>query len=113
MTRFLGANAALVGRAVYQGRLYRIAHYPGVVTSSDPKELVVGDVFRLRDSVRVLKRLDLYEGCAPASPKPTQYVREIVTVTLEPDGPAEAWTYIYNWPVDPSALIRSGDFLRR
>ena len=73
MTRFLAENAERVGRATCRGRLYRIAHYPGLVPSRDAKDVVVGDVFLLRDPVGVLKRLDKYEGCGPASPKPTEY----------------------------------------
>jgi gamma-glutamylcyclotransferase (GGCT)/AIG2-like uncharacterized protein YtfP len=111
MTRFLASNSVLVGRASYQGRLYRIAHYPGVVASDNPRDMVVGDVFRLADPARVLKRLDVHEGCGPALRRPTEYLREIVSVTLEDGGPAEAWTYLYNWPAAPAALIRSGDFL--
>ena len=113
MTRFLAENAERVGRATCRGRLYRIAHYPGLVPSKDARDVVVGDVFRLGDPVGVLKRLDKYEGCGPASPKPTEYVREMVVVASETGGQIEAWTYLYNWPVEPSALIRSGDFLRR
>ena len=113
MTRFLVENGELVGRASYQGRLYRIAHYPGAVPSKRAKETVTGEVFRLRDPVRVLRRLDIHEGCGPASPKPTEYVREIVTLMMATGGPIEAWTYLYNWPVEPSTHIRSGDFLRR
>ena len=111
MTRFLKAHGVLVGRARYQGRLYRIAHYPGAVASNDPRDMVIGDVFRLRDPALVLKRLDIHEGCGPTARRPMEYLREIVVVTLEDGGPAEAWTYLYNWPVAPAALIRSGDFL--
>ena len=113
MTRFLVEKGELIGRATYRGRLYRITHYPGIVPSRDPREAVVGEVFRLRDPGRVLKRLDVYEGCGLAPRKRTEYVREIVTLTLEGGGAIEAWTYLYNWPVKPSGHIRSGDFLRR
>jgi len=113
MTRFLVENGELIGRATCQGRLYRIAHYPGVIPSGDRKETVLGEVFRLRDPAQVLKRLDIHEGCGPAARKPTEYIREIVTLTLETGGKIEAWTYLYNRPVEPSAHIRSGDFLRR
>lgn len=111
MTRFLKAHGVLVGRARYQGRLYRIAHYPGAVASNDPRDMVIGDVFRLRDPALVLKRLDIHEGCGPAARRPAEYRREIVTVKLDETGPAEARTYLYNWPVKLTSQIRSGDFL--
>jgi gamma-glutamylcyclotransferase (GGCT)/AIG2-like uncharacterized protein YtfP len=113
MTRFLVTNAALLCPARYRGRIYRIAHYPGVVPSDNPRDRVIGDVFRLAHPPRVLKRLDIHEGCGPAARRPTEYVREVVTVELEEGGPADVWTYLYNWPIEPSALIRSGDFLAR
>jgi gamma-glutamylcyclotransferase (GGCT)/AIG2-like uncharacterized protein YtfP len=112
MTRFLTGNAEFIGGGVSRGRLYRIAHYPGLVASINPKDEVVGDVFRLRDPARMLKRLDIHEGCGPAAVRPTEYVREIVTVRLATGGDVEAWTYVYNWPVEPSSFIRSGDFLK-
>jgi len=68
MARYLTANADLIGRARYQGRLYRVAHYPGVVPSRHPQEWVIGDVLRLADPERVLRRLDIHEGCGPGAP---------------------------------------------
>jgi gamma-glutamylcyclotransferase (GGCT)/AIG2-like uncharacterized protein YtfP len=113
MMRFLSANSERIGLGTIRGKLYRIAHYPGLVASDYPRDVVTGDVLRLTDPTRVLKRLDLHEGCGPASPRPTEYVREVVTVYPEAGGEVQAWTYLYNWPVTPPARIRSGDFLGR
>ena len=113
MTRFLSQNSQLVGRASAWGKLYRVAHYPGLVPSRDPKDTVIGDVFRLKDAATVLKRLDIHEGCGPASPKPTEYVRMIVPVRLDDGAELSAWTYLYNWPVKALDRIKSGDFLKR
>ena len=47
-----------VSEATYQGRLYRISHYPGVVPSDDPADRVQGEVYCLRNPFLVLSRLD-------------------------------------------------------
>lgn len=113
MMRFLSQNSEFIGRASARGKLYRVAHYPGLVISTGPGDTVVGDIFRLHDPTRVLKRLDLHEGCGPASGKPTEYLRRAVTVYPEAGNEVQAWIYLYNWPAKPSAWIRSGDFLNR
>lgn len=48
MARYLERSAEFVGSALYCGKPYMIAHYPGVVASRNSKDLVHGDVFRLR-----------------------------------------------------------------
>jgi len=83
------------------------------VPSRHPQEWVIGDVLRLADPERVLRRLDIHEGCGPGAPRPPEYVRHIVPLRLEAGGDIDAWTYIYNWPLARFTRIRSGDFLRR
>lgn len=105
----LAAKARHLGEARYNGRLYRITHYPGVVPSSTPDEWVFGDLFELTDP-DLLVALDRYEGCGPTDPQPTQYVRQLQTVAL-PDGTtAETWMYVYNRPVETRERIKSGRF---
>ena len=62
-----GLMAALgdfVDRATVQGRLYRVARYPGLVLCDTPEERVVGEVFRLRNPRIALARLDRAGGAA-------------------------------------------------
>lgn len=105
----LAASASFVGEARYNGRLYRITHYPGVVPSTLPDEWVFGDVFELRDA-DILTALDRYEGCGPDDADPTQYVRRIQNMTLSDGAAVDAWTYVYNWPLENRQRIKSGRF---
>lgn len=105
----LAAKASYLGQARYNGRLYRVAHYPGAVASSLSGEWVQGDVYTLQDP-DLLKALDRYEGCGPDDPKPTQYLRLLQTVTLSDGAAVEAWVYVYNRPVERLERIMSGRF---
>ncbi|MGD9810467.1 MAG: gamma-glutamylcyclotransferase [Sphingobium sp.] len=98
------------GPARVQGRLYRIAWYPGFVF--DPLAgWVTGDLLRMRDPAAVLAGLDLYEETGPGVAEPQEYRREIIEVERQ-GSPVEAWVYLYNRPVEGASLIASGDWLR-
>lgn len=103
------AKARHLGEARYNGRLYRITHYPGAVPSSLPDEWVFGDLFELTD-LDLLAALDRYEGCGPTDPQPTQYVRQLQTVTLADGTTAETWMYVYTRAVEKRERIKSGRF---
>ena len=111
MARLLSANADFLGEARCRGRLYLVKHYPGLVLSDDPAELVHGELYRLRAAEGLLVEFDMYEACGEGFPEPTQYVRKMFSVTLADGTVSEAWTYIYNWPVDRLTRIASGRFL--
>jgi gamma-glutamylcyclotransferase (GGCT)/AIG2-like uncharacterized protein YtfP len=111
MHRVLIADADFVDEASYQGRLYLVRHYPGVVSSDDPADAVRGEVYVLRDAT-LLERLDAYEGIGSDTPAPPEYVRELVRVRLPNGEQVEAWGYLYNWRVDRLQRITSGDFLK-
>lgn len=66
MARLLSRQADYVAQGTYQGQLFRVAAYPGVVPSDDPEEVVTGDVYALRSPKRVLPELDQYEGLKAA-----------------------------------------------
>ena len=63
MHRLLGP-AAFVGPGEFQGRLYHLGNYPGMVRSDDPADIVHGEVYRLHELAATLACLDDYEGCA-------------------------------------------------
>lgn len=105
----LAAKGKHVGEARYNGRLYRITHYPGAVASSSPDDWVFGDLFDLRD-VEFLTALDRYEGCGPDDPEPTQYLRLLQSVVLADGTTSEAWMYVYNRPIEGRERIKSGRF---
>ena len=114
MARLLAANAEFVGEARCRGRLYLVKHYPGLVLSDDPADVVHGEVYRLRAPDVLLREFDIYEACGEGFAPPTEYLREMLQVALA-DGAAseagtQAWTYVYNWPVANLPRIASGRF---
>jgi gamma-glutamylcyclotransferase (GGCT)/AIG2-like uncharacterized protein YtfP len=111
MARLLSANADFLGEANCRGRLYLVKNYPGLVLSDDAAEIVFGELYRLRAVEDLLREFDMYEACGDGFPEPTEYVRRTLPVTLADGTVSEAWTYIYNWPVEQFARIESGRFL--
>ncbi|SHK16396.1 Uncharacterized conserved protein YtfP, gamma-glutamylcyclotransferase (GGCT)/AIG2-like family [Bradyrhizobium lablabi] len=111
MAQLLSANADFLGEMRCQGRLYLIKHYPGLVLSDDPADIVFGEVFRLRERDALLRELDMYEACGEGFAEPTEYIRQMLPVTSDDGAVGEAWTYIYNWPVTGLPRIASGRFM--
>ena len=112
MARLLSANADFLGEASCCGRLYMVKHYPGLLLSDDAADIVFGELYRLRAVEDMLREFDMYEACGEGFPEPTQYVRQMLILTLADGSTREAWTYIYNWPVAGLARIESGRFLK-
>jgi gamma-glutamylcyclotransferase (GGCT)/AIG2-like uncharacterized protein YtfP len=112
MAQLLSRSADLIGEARCQGRLYLVTHYPALVLSGDPADVVFGELYRLRAPNELLREFDMYEACGEGFAAPTEYVRQMLSVTLEGETTA-AWTYVYNWPVAHLTRIASGRFLER
>ena len=115
MAKLLSANADFLGDAQCRGRLHLVKHYPGLVLSDDASEVVFGEVYRLRQPKELLREFDMYEACGEGFAEPTEYVRQMLPVTLGGGAAGEtwteAWTYVYNWPVAHLPRIASGRFL--
>jgi gamma-glutamylcyclotransferase (GGCT)/AIG2-like uncharacterized protein YtfP len=108
----LDEHAEYVGEATFQGKLYKIDWYPGVVPSDDPDDIVFGEVYKITDKDHVLSALDRYEGCSPEDPKPHAFVRKQRLVTLNNRGTIDAWIYLYTRSVSGKDRIDSGDYLK-
>jgi len=113
MAKLLTGNADYLGDAHCRGRLYLVKHYPGLVLSDDPADIVHGELFRLRDRDAMLGEFDMYEACGEGFPQPTEYIRQMLPLTLADGSVGEAWTYVYNWPVTKLPRIASGKFLEQ
>jgi gamma-glutamylcyclotransferase (GGCT)/AIG2-like uncharacterized protein YtfP len=113
MARLLSANATFIGKATCRGQLYLVKHYPGLVLSEDPADIVFGELYRLRDRDALLGEFDMYEACGEGFPEPTEYLRKMLRLTQEDGTASEAWTYVYNWPVTNLPRIASGKFLEQ
>lgn len=110
MSALLSSRAQFISEATYQGKLYLIDYYPGVIASENIDDKVIGDVFGISDP-SILKELDHFEGVGASFPQPNEYLRVIQEVTLNDGQKIEAWVYLYNWPVKSKQRIISGDFL--
>lgn len=113
MAQLLSRSADLIGEARCQGRLYLIKHYPGLVLSADPADIVFGELYRLRQPGELLHEFDMYEACGEGFAEPTEYIRQMLQVASGNGAVSEAWTYIYNWPVAHLPRIASGRFMEK
>src|SRR6201747_3132128 len=111
MAQLLSRSADFIGEAHCRGRLHLVKHYPGLVLSDDPTEVVFGELYRLRAPAELLAEFDMYEACGEGFAEPTEYVRRMLPVKLADGTAGEAWTYIYNWPVAHLPRIASGRFM--
>jgi gamma-glutamylcyclotransferase (GGCT)/AIG2-like uncharacterized protein YtfP len=103
-------HAELLGSASCQGKLYRIAWYPGLVNSKFDKYKVDGELYKMHDAQALFLILDEYEGIHPEYPTEGEYRRVLRSVTFE-DSTIESWVYIYQGKVVGLRWIKSGDFL--
>ena len=111
MAQLLSRSSDFLGTATCRGRLYLIKHYPGLVLSEDSADVVHGELYRLHARDEMLHEFDMYEACGESFPQPTEYLRQMLSVTLADGSALDAWTYIYNWPVTKLSRITSGEFL--
>lgn len=109
--KVLENHAEYVGEATFQGRLYMIDWYPGVVESDDPEDIVHGELYKFNNEGIVLTKLDQYEGCSPGDPKPHEFDRKKKFVHLKNEEKILAWVYIYVMQVSGKKEIHSGDFV--
>jgi gamma-glutamylcyclotransferase (GGCT)/AIG2-like uncharacterized protein YtfP len=100
------------GYGTIPAELYDFGAYPGAVPSRDPAARVRGEVHRLPDTDETLVLLDRYEGCGPEDPRPHEFERAPVAVTLEDGRTTRAWVYWYRR--EPKGRrLPSGDYLER
>ncbi|MEA2830003.1 MAG: hypothetical protein QOF22_751, partial [Bradyrhizobium sp.] len=90
MARLLSGSADFIGAARCQGRLYRVKHYPGMVLSEHPDEVVFGELYRLRAPKELLGEFDMYEACGEGFAAPTEYLRRMLSVTRDGHAAEEA-----------------------
>ncbi|MFM1836531.1 MAG: hypothetical protein RJA04_1219, partial [Bacteroidota bacterium] len=109
--RLIARNSDYVGMATYQGQMYQVADYPGIIPSEDKKDQVVGELYLLSNTIKLLNVLDEYEEFDPESSAKSLFVREHVTVNLK-GKEITSYAYLYNKKIDPKTRIASGDYLK-
>lgn len=115
MHQLLSRHADPVSGATARGALYDLGQYPGLVATPGGDSIVRGEVYRLRSetAARTLRTLDEYEGCAPTDPKPHEYRREKIQVTLADRSTSGAWAYVLQRDTAGLPRIESGDSVAR
>lgn len=113
MALHLAHHAEYVTDGWFQGRMYQVSYYPGVVASDYDSHRVYGEVYRLEDSQLMLAVLDEYEECTTKHATPTEYQRSQTRIQTLDGGVLEpVWIYLYQWSLQGKALIESGDFMQ-
>ena len=100
----LEKDAILVGTGSFQGRLYDLGRYPGVVPSRGKTDRVIGEIYRFREGKRAFEILDEYEG--------HRFKRRRVTIIQEDGKSITSWIYLYARSVKRRPRIPSGDYIQ-
>jgi len=100
--KMLRESARFVGPARLRGKLYRIAHYPGLKRCSRGDAWVIGELFWLHNPGKILEALDQYEG--------DNFRRVRAIAHLEGGGRRACWTYEYGPAVPTQRRIETGQF---
>ncbi len=108
--RYLGERAEFVGKGTVAGRLWRVSWYPALTAASVATDRVVGEVYRLREPVRMLAELDRFEVCDLSRPEESEYTRRIAEVGFVDGRGVSAWCYYYLGSIDGMKRIAAGDF---
>jgi gamma-glutamylcyclotransferase (GGCT)/AIG2-like uncharacterized protein YtfP len=104
MHGLVDGRVSWVGPATAAGRLVDLGAFPGLVAAQGPGDRVCGDLCAIDPAHReaLLDALDRYEGASFAR------VRKPVS---GPDGPVEAWLYVYRGDASGRPIVAGGDYL--
>lgn len=106
----VGDDLRYVGQGKVGASLYDLGRYPGAVRSNRGDE-VIGDVFLLDDSPRVLRILDKYEGIEEDKPLGSEFVRKKSRIKLRSGKSINAWVYWYNYSIQDRPKIKYKNYL--
>lgn len=109
-SQYLTDNSQLIGSGFCHGELYLIDWYPGLVSSGQEDNRVVGQVIELtEEATEIWQTIDDYEGISSPAHPDDEYVRTTIQVSL--DGRMlTSWTYLYQQATKGLQRIESGDF---
>lgn len=102
-------DVEFVSSGLYQGQIYRLGRYPGVVFDEKAPYRVKGEIFKMRDAQKLLPILDEYEIAAPLITEDPEYQRVLRPIKTE-SGFMECWVYEYLKVNDQHPIIESGEF---
>lgn len=101
-SRYLAANADLVGPAKMSGRLYRLKRYPALRFPLLKDDWAFGEVYRLRKPVATLATLDAYED--------RDYRRLRREAWLLDGTRVKCWVYVWGKPLARHRRVDSGEW---
>jgi pyruvate carboxylase len=110
--RLIARNSDYVGMASYQGKMYQLKDYPGIISSENPQDQVVGELYLLSNTIKLLNVLDEYEEFDVENEDKSLFIRTKVKVNLKGEK-IETYAYLYNRQVDAENQLISGDFLKK
>lgn len=110
MSRWLSQRADWIGAGYFQGKLFNLGEYPGIVKSNKASDRVLGDIYRIDHPKMILATLDRYEQCSIRDHRPHEYARSIEPVRLGKGKTLNAWVYLYNRPIKDLICITTGDY---
>jgi len=117
MAHRLRVGARHIGKGSARGLLYDCGSWPGAFFGPEEKYRVIGNVFALGRSSRLLTDLDKYEGVTPANGEEREFPeaeglfhRILIEVSLEQGGTVKAWAYGLK-EAPRARLIGTGDFI--
>ena len=111
MHHFIADYCRYYSDGAMQGKLYEVCGYPGAIESSDAKDKVFGELYKMLDRKRLLALLDEYEECNDRFSIPQEYSRKQLSIELSSGGSVVAWVYVYNQDISKLLQIKSGDYL--
>ena len=76
MSKFLNAHSEWVDKGFFYGLLYDIGEYPGAIIDISNTKKVFGEIFQIKDTETLFKKLDTYEGFGDPFPKPHLFIRK-------------------------------------
>jgi gamma-glutamylcyclotransferase (GGCT)/AIG2-like uncharacterized protein YtfP len=104
-------QAVFLSDAHVNGKLFLIAHYPGVVLGDNGHHHTVhGEIYHLPDPVKQLQKLDDYEECSPQFPFPHEYQRTTCIAALTDGSTLRTWIYTFQYATDKLTHLSNGDF---
>ncbi len=104
-------QAVFLSDAHVSGKLFLIAHYPGIVLGDFGHHYSVrGEIYRLLDPAPILQKLDDYEECSPHFPSPHEYQRTSCIATLPDGSTIRTWIYTFQHSTEHLTQLNHGDF---
>lgn len=108
----LKKHGSFAGEGRYRGKLFMVGGYPGAVPSTDPADLVTGELYALENTTALFVELDAYEGVDDEEPDRSLYRRVKKEIAFSESGKTiYSWIYLYNGPIQGLTRIRSGNYL--